>query len=117
MSLQNLYDRAAAGERLSPAEGLQLLREGELLELGAAADAVRRSKNPDPLVTFVVDTNPNYTNVCNVDCIFCAFYRHEGEAEAYTYTVEEMIAKFKQFAQMGVTPELLQGGVTPPLNS
>ena len=73
MSLQNLYDKAAAGERLSPEEGLSLLREGELLEVGAAADVRRRARIPEPRVTFVVDTNPNYTNVCNIDCIFCAF--------------------------------------------
>ncbi len=115
MSLQNLYDKAAAGERLAGDEGLQLLREGELLELGAAADTVRRVKIPDARVTFIVDTNPNYTNICNVDCIFCAFYRHEGEADTYTHSVDEMIAKFKQFAQLGATTVLLQGGVNPRL--
>ncbi len=115
MSLHRLYDKASAGERLTPDEGLQLLKNGELLELGAAADTVRRRKIPQPWVTFVVDTNPNYTNVCNVDCIFCAFYRHEGEAGSYTYSVDEMIEKFKQAAQKGVSTILLQGGVNPSL--
>ncbi|MCG3156211.1 MAG: Cyclic dehypoxanthine futalosine synthase [bacterium] len=115
MELHRLYDKATAGERLTPDEGLQLLKNGELLELGAAADTVRRRKIPQPWVTFVVDTNPNYTNVCNVDCIFCAFYRHEGEAGSYTYSVDEMIQKFKETAQKGVNTILLQGGVNPNL--
>ncbi len=115
MQLHRLYDKAAAGERLTPDEGLQLLKNGELLELGAAADTVRRRKIPQPWVTFVVDTNPNYTNVCNVDCIFCAFYRHEGEAGSYTHSVDEMIQKFKETAQKGVNTILLQGGVNPNL--
>lgn len=115
MELHRLYDKATAGERLTRDEGLQLLKNGELLELGAAADTVRRRKIPQPWVTFVVDTNPNYTNVCNVDCIFCAFYRHEGEAGSYTYSVDEMIQKFKETAQKGVNTILLQGGVNPNL--
>lgn len=115
MSLQYLYNKASHGERLTPEEGLRLLQEGELLEIGAVADSIRRVKNPQPMVTFVVDTNPNYTNVCNIDCIFCAFYRHEGEADSYTYSVDEMITKFKDFAAAGVTTVLLQGGVNPKL--
>lgn len=115
MFLHRLYDKAAAGERLTPDEGLHLLKNGELLELGAAADTVRRRKIPQPWVTFVVDTNPNYTNVCHVDCIFCAFYRHEGEAGSYTYSVDAMIQKFKEMAQKGVNTILLQGGVNPKL--
>ncbi|KAA0231290.1 dehypoxanthine futalosine cyclase [candidate division KSB1 bacterium] len=115
MTLHNLYAKTSAGERLSPEEGLQLLKHGELLELGAAADTIRRAKNSQPVVTFVVDTNPNYTNVCNIDCIFCAFYRHEGEADSYTYSVDEMIQKFKETAQKGVSTILLQGGVNPKL--
>jgi dehypoxanthine futalosine cyclase len=63
----------------------------------------------------VVDTNPNYTNVCNVDCIFCAFYRHPGEEGAYTYSVDHMIQKFREAAEKGVTTILLQGGVNPEL--
>ncbi|MCL4708024.1 dehypoxanthine futalosine cyclase [bacterium] len=115
MQLHNLYAKTSAGERLSPEEGLQLLKHGELLELGAAADTIRRVKNSEPVVTFVVDTNPNYTNVCNVDCIFCAFYRHKREADSYTYSVDEMIQKFKETAQKGVSTILLQGGVNPEL--
>jgi cyclic dehypoxanthinyl futalosine synthase len=115
MPLENIYSKSRAGERLTREEGLALLREGDLLEMGSAAEEIRYRKNPNPWVTFVVDTNPNYTNICNVDCIFCAFYRHEGEEGEYTYSVDHMIRKFKESAQKGVTTVLLQGGVNPKL--
>ena len=65
--------------------------------------------------TFVVDTNPNYTNICTIDCIFCAFYRHPGQTGEYTYTIDHMIQKFKESAAKGVTTVLLQGGVNPAI--
>ncbi len=115
MDINNIYAKSRAGERLTREEGLALLREGELLEMGAIAEEIRYRKNPNPWITFVVDTNPNYTNICNVDCIFCAFYRHEGEEGEHTYSVDHMIQKFKESAQKGVTTVLLQGGVNPKL--
>jgi len=115
MSIEYIYEKSRAGERLTREEGLALLRDGELLEMGAIAEEIRYRKNPNPWITFVVDTNPNYTNICNVDCIFCAFYRHEGEEGEYTYSVDHMIQKFKESAQKGVTTVLLQGGVNPKL--
>jgi cyclic dehypoxanthinyl futalosine synthase len=115
MTLSSLCDRARAGERLSREEGLELLRHAELLDLGGTANEIRFQKNPEPRVTFHVDTNPNYTNICNVDCIFCAFYRHPGDEGAYTHSVETMIAKFRESAARGVTTILLQGGVNPAL--
>jgi cyclic dehypoxanthinyl futalosine synthase len=115
MNLNYIYSKSRAGERLTREEGLALLREGEILDLGSVAEEIRYRKNPNPWVTFVVDTNPNYTNICNVDCIFCAFYRHEGEEGEYTYSVDHMVQKFKESAQKGVTTVLLQGGVNPKL--
>jgi cyclic dehypoxanthinyl futalosine synthase len=115
MTISNIYSKSRAGERLTREEGLAILHEGDLLEMGSIAEEIRYRKNPNPWVTFVVDTNPNYTNICNVDCIFCAFYRHEGEEGEYTYSVDHMIRKFKESAQKGVTTVLLQGGVNPKL--
>ncbi len=115
MTLEQLYSIVRTGKRLTPEEGLFLLRNAELLDLGDLANEIRFKKNPKPQVTFVVDTNPNYTNICNVDCIFCAFYRHPGEEGEYTYTVDHMIQKFKEAAAKGVTTVLLQGGVNPAL--
>lgn len=114
-SLENIYIKVQKDERISQEEGLMLLQKGSLLDLAEAASLIRFRKNPNPQVTFVIDTNPNYTNICNVDCIFCAFYRHPGEQGAYTYTVDEMIQKFKQAEAAGVTTVLLQGGVNPAI--
>lgn len=113
--LPEAFEKARAGARLSTDEAVALLRDGELLELGDAAQEARLRRNPRPRVTFVVDTNPNYTNVCNVDCIFCAFYRHPGEEGEYTHDVDRMIGEFRRAAANGVTTVLLQGGVNPAL--
>jgi cyclic dehypoxanthinyl futalosine synthase len=86
-----------------------------LLDLASLANDVRYRHNPQRRVTFVIDTNPNYSNVCTIDCIFCAFYRHPGEEGEYTYSVDQMIGKFKESAARGVTTVLLQGGVHPSL--
>jgi cyclic dehypoxanthinyl futalosine synthase len=114
-ALENIYRKIRNNERVLPEEGLVLLQKGSLLELAESASLVRFRKNPEQRVTFVIDTNPNYTNICNVDCIFCAFYRHPGEEGAYTYTVDQMIQKFKQAEAAGVTTVLLQGGVNPAI--
>ena len=97
-----LYSRIRNLERISPAEGLEVLKTAALLDLGELANGIRLRKNPAgpsgiPVVTFVVDTNPNYTNICNIDCIFCAFYRHPGDEGEYTYSVDVMIQKFKDY--------------------
>jgi cyclic dehypoxanthinyl futalosine synthase len=115
MQLQQIIAKAREGGRLTPEEGLALLSRGSLLDLGDLAGDIRFRKNPEQRVTFVVDTNPNYTNICTVDCIFCAFYRHSGQEGEYTYTVDHMIRKFKESAARGVTTILLQGGVNPAL--
>ena len=121
MQLSSIVEKVRSGERITTDEGFVLLQKGDLLDLGDLATELRLRKNPPrdpsgtPVVTFVVDTNPNYTNICNVDCIFCAFYRHPGERGAYTFTVDEMIGNFKRAAAEGVTTVLLQGGVNPAL--
>ena len=115
MRLSEIHTAIRDGKRLSPEEGLFLLQSDDLLDIGDLANTIRYRKNPRQRVTFVVDTNPNYTNICNVDCIFCAFYRHPGESGEYTYTVDHMIRKFKESAAQGVTTVLLQGGVNPAL--
>ena len=115
MTLEGLYALVRSGGRLTPEEGLFVLRNAELLDLGDLANQIRFKKNSEPRVTFVVDTNPNYTNICNVDCIFCAFYRHPGEEGEYTEPIDHLIRKFKESAGKGVTTVLLQGGVNPAL--
>lgn len=113
--LQNIYHKIPNNERITSEEGLELLQKAPLLELGELASIVRYRKNPKPQVTFVVDTNPNYTNICTIDCIFCAFYRHPGEEGEYTLSIDHLIQQFKESAEKGVTTVLLQGGVNPKL--
>ncbi len=91
------------------------MRESSLPELGQRAQRERRRRHPGDDVTYVVDTNPNYTNVCVTDCAFCAFYRKPGHAEAYTLTVEEVMERIDAALQGGATTVLLQGGHNPDL--
>ena len=108
--VESIQEKVLAGERLSREDGLWLLQRADLLELGQLAQTVRFRKNPDPVVTFVVDSNPNYTNICNTDCVFCAFYRKPGQAGGYTLTVEQVMEKIQHAANLGATTVLLQGG-------
>ena len=79
-SLPDILAKALAGERLDAAEGLALLESSDLAALGQAADAVTRGRHPEPLRTYNVDRNINYTNVCTGGCRFCAFSRRLGDA-------------------------------------
>lgn len=115
MTVESIIQAVRQGRRITPEEGLFLLRNAELLDLGDLANDIRFRKHPRTIVTFVVDTNPNYTNICSIDCIFCAFYRHPGEEGEYTYSVDHMIRKFRESAAKGVTTVLLQGGVNAAL--
>lgn len=115
MQLSSICQKVRSGERITREEGLAVLQNAELLDLGDLANKIRFRKNQQPQVTFVIDTNPNYSNICNIDCIFCAFYRHPGEEGAYTYSVDQIIQKFKEAAGHGITAVLLQGGVNPAL--
>jgi cyclic dehypoxanthinyl futalosine synthase len=115
MNLEAIYEKIRNGMRISPGEGLRLLREAGLLDLAEMANEARFRHNPGERVTFVADTNPNYTNVCENDCSFCAFYRHKGKKGAYTAGVDEMIRNFRVAADSGATTVLLQGGVNPAL--
>jgi cyclic dehypoxanthinyl futalosine synthase len=113
--VSSIKQKVFNNKRLNHEEGLWLLKNGSLLDLAEMAEHRRYIHNPNPKVTFVIDSNPNYTNICNIDCIFCAFYRHERDADAYTYSVDEMIERFKKAEARGVRTVLLQGGVNPAL--
>ncbi len=115
MSLADLLDRAAGGGRLSFDEGVRLYNEAPLHELGAAAHRRRMSLYPTNDVTYVIDTTINYTNVCNVHCTFCAFFRPEKSPEGYTMTHERVLERVKFAADQGATQIMIQGGVNPEL--
>ena len=104
-----------AGRRLGREAGRWLLTEAPLVEVGALAQHARFARIPERRVTFVIDSNPNYTNVCITDCQFCAFYRKPGDREAWTLTVDEVLEKIDAAARGGATTVLLQGGHNPAL--
>ncbi len=107
-----LAEKILSGARLSPSEGLAAW-DMPLMELGAVAQELRYRRHPGRDVTFVVDSNPNYSNICEADCLFCAFYRREGDKDAYTYTPAQVAEKAKEHWAAGVTTLLLQGGLNP----
>jgi len=110
-----IESKLSRGERLSPEEGVHLLTEAPLLELGALAQEARARRTDPRVVTYVIDTNPNYTNVCTVDCHFCAFYRKPGAnaPDAYTHDVEGVMKMMADADAVGATTVLLQGGLNP----
>jgi len=112
-----IEDKVLRGERLSPEEGVHLLSDAPLLDLGALAQQVRARRTDPSIVTYVIDTNPNYTNVCTVDCHFCAFYRKPGYQgpDVYTYDVEGVMKMMERAHQLGATTVLLQGGLNPSI--
>lgn len=101
--------------RIFFAEGLRLFKEASLVDLQQIAQEIRNIKNPERRVTFVLDSNPNYTNVCNIDCSFCAFYRHPTAKDAYTKTIDEVMHHMEKARRAGLTTVLLQGGVNDEL--
>ncbi|KAA0889720.1 dehypoxanthine futalosine cyclase [Oryzomonas rubra] len=103
------------GRRMERAEALRLLESAELLELGMYADRIRRKLHPEGVVSFVVDRNVNYTNICNSKCAFCAFYRDGDAADAYVLTQEEIFAKIEELVRQEGTQLLMQGGLNPDL--
>ena len=116
INIEQIREKVDARERLSEAEGLYLARDAELLDLVPLAQAARNHHNPNNLVTYVVDTNLNYTNLCNAYCSFCAFYRTDpNDPSAYTYTVEQIMEKIGRAVKKGVTTILMQGGLNENL--
>ena len=110
-----IRDKVEAGKRLDRAEGRWLLTEAPLLDLGSLAQDARFRRIPERRVTFVIDSNPNYTNVCVTDCQFCAFYRKPGDPETYTLSVDDVLQKVETASLGGATTVLLQGGHNPDL--
>jgi cyclic dehypoxanthinyl futalosine synthase len=107
--------RTRAGERLAPAEALVLLESAPLEALGAAAHEARLRASDPGTVTYLVDRNVNYTNVCVTNCLFCAFWRPLGHPEAYVLAPDDLAAKVADLAAIGGTRVLLQGGHHPDL--
>jgi cyclic dehypoxanthinyl futalosine synthase len=102
-------------ERIDQATALELLERADLTTLGYLADQVRRRFHPDNIVTFVIDRNVNYTNVCVAGCKFCAFQRKPSSPEGYVLDTEEILKKVQELVDWGGTTLLMQGGLNPNL--
>ncbi len=115
-SLRNILNKAAACERLSLEEGVALLASPDLLSIGRAADLVRRRIHPDGIVTFIIDRNINYTNICECRCRFCAYFREEGAPDAYVISRESLFEKIEETIAAEGTAVMIQGGLNPKLD-
>ena len=114
--LNHVFDKVRSGERLTFEDGQELFNSNDLLEIGMMADHIRRKKHSRPDVTFIIDRNINYTNVCVTECTFCAFYAHVGdERKSYTLTNEQLGRKIQETIDLGGSRILLQGGLNPDL--
>src|SRR5205809_1251484 len=115
MSINRTADRIRSGERVGGDEALELYRRAPTSFLGRLADAVRTRKHPDDVVTYIIDRNVNYTNVCVAKCNFCAFYREVGSADGYVLGFDELYRKIDETIAVGGVQLLLQGGHNPDL--
>jgi len=113
--LERIVARAGAGERVDAAEALRLYREAPTAVLGRLADAARARKHPERVVTYIIDRNVNYTNLCVARCNFCAFYRPVGHGDGYVLSFDEIFKKIDETIAVGGHQLLLQGGHNPDL--
>ncbi|SFG00680.1 cyclic dehypoxanthinyl futalosine synthase [Desulfotomaculum arcticum] len=110
-----LLDKAVAGDRLSREEGIELLEQGNLIDLGMAANAIKNKLHPEGMVTYIIDRNINYTNICACQCRFCAFYRQVEDKDAYVIEKTVLHKKIEETIDVGGTELLIQGGLHPDL--
>jgi len=115
MTIQSIADKVTSGARLDRDEALHLYRHAPTALLGRLADTVRERKHPDRIVSYIIDSNVNYTNVCVARCNFCAFYRPIGSPEGYVLGFDELFRKIDETIAVGGVQLLLQGGHNPDL--
>ena len=113
LDIQPILDRALSGERLSVDDCTALLESDDIARIGVAADDIRKRRHPEGVVTYIIDRNINYTNVCNVVCTFCAFYRRPGKPDTYVRTLDQICEKIDETIVLGGTGVLMQGGLHP----
>ena len=114
--INDIRTKVLRDERIDFNEGLYLLRDADLLELAPLATHAKIRHNVPDRVTYVIDTNLNYTNLCDAYCSFCAFYRTDPtDPSAYTYSVEQIMEKVGRASKKGVTTVLMQGGLNDAL--
>jgi len=115
-SIQPILDKVLSGGRLSSKDCIDLLESNDFVRIGLAAHEIRMRKNPTDVVTYIIDRNINYTNVCNVVCTFCAFYRRPGKPDTYVHSIDEICKRIDETIELGGTGVLMQGGLHPDFN-
>src|SRR5918999_917280 len=113
LDTQSILNKVLAGERMTADDCTHLLESHDIARLGVAADEVRRRRHPEGVVTYIIDRNINYTNVCNVVCTFCAFYRRPGKPDTYVLELDEVCRRIDETIALGGTGVLMQGGLHP----
>jgi cyclic dehypoxanthinyl futalosine synthase len=113
--VDQIADKVRAGNRLNADEALELYRRAPTPLLGQLADLIRQRRHPEGVVTYIIDRNVNYTNVCVAECNFCAFYRPVGSPEGYVLGFDEVFRKIDETIAVGGVQLLLQGGHNPDL--
>jgi len=111
--LEDIKQKVLNSERINEAESLTLFREGNLYDLGFLADFIRKKMHPGPFVTYVIDRNINYTDICISACKFCAFYKAPEDPEGTVISFEELEQKIAETKELKGTQILLQGGLHP----
>ena len=115
-NIQPILDRALHGGRLTAEDCAALLESRDFVRIGLAANEIRERKNHPDVVTYIIDRNINYTNVCNVVCTFCAFYRRPGKPDTYVHSIDEICKRIDETIALGGTGVLMQGGLHPDFN-
>lgn len=115
-NIQPILDKALDGERLTTDDCTALLESNDFVRIGLAAHEIRMRKNPTDVVTYIIDRNINYTNVCNVVCTFCAFYRRPGKPDTYVHSIDEICTRIDETIALGGSGVLMQGGLHPDFN-
>ncbi|MDD5772286.1 MAG: dehypoxanthine futalosine cyclase [bacterium] len=110
-----ILEGAIRGKRISPEEAVILFKEAEIYQLGAAADKIRRQRFIKNQITFIIDRNINYTNICVNQCGFCAFWRDADSPEGYLLNEQEILGKVEEAVNDGATQIMLQGGLHPDI--
>lgn len=110
-----ILQSAREGNRISSDEAIRIFEEADLLTIAETADQIRQRLHPDNVISYIIDRNINYTNVCNQFCSFCAFYRVKGDSDAYVLPDHVIYKKVEETLALGGTGILMQGGVHPDL--
>lgn len=113
--VRTILNAAVEGKRVTPEEAVLLFEQADLLDLAETADRIRARKHPENVISYIIDRNINYTNVCKEFCTFCAFYRVKGDDEAYVLPDHVIFKKIEETIELGGTGILMQGGVHPDL--